>query len=240
MQGDERMLIINTENLLKSMFQCEQAELFSKAQTEFWRDMLWEVLKDYTFRSDFYLVRQDFEYREVVEYLKNLISDACQKYGLGYFVTESSYRAEVKMRFHNYGILKTMYDELSIVICKDVITMRMLPHSPLIKVYPLEDYQLVGKLAQLLCEKIFVEKLEDFVAYLETFKKIEDCSKGMNFKSVEIAKTSIKTIYEASDEKFKNITQKNLYSSMFFKGKRFQILHRDFLADPNVLISQLK
>ena len=225
---------------LAHYIEIEQKELYSKVQTEFWQGLFWDLLNEHTFQTDFFLVRQDVDYQEVVQYLQDVVKNICQKYGLGMAQTESSHRAEIKMRFHNYGISRTMYEELSIMICKDDITMRMLPHSPLLKMYSLEDYQLVGKILQILCDKLFGEKLEDFVAYLETFKKIEESGKGLTSKTIEIAKSSIKIIYQATDEKFKTIAQRNLYSSMLYKGKTVRILHRDFLANPEVLLSQLK
>ena len=225
---------------LAHCIEAEQKELYSKVQTEFWQGLFWDILRDHTFQTDFFLVRLDVDYSEVVKYLQNIVKTTCQKYGLGFVANGNSYRTEIKVRFHNYGISKTMFDELSIVICKEDITLRMLPHSPLLKMYALDDYQLVGKVFQSLCDKLFGEKLEYFVAYLETFKKIEESGKDLTQKSIEIAQTSIRTIYQATDEKFKSITQRYLYSSMLYKGKTLRILHRDFLADPNVLTSQLK
>ena len=239
MSGAECMIRI-TEQSLKEFFQREKEDLYSKVQTEFWRDMLWDVLQEHTFQTDFFLVRQDIDFKEAVEYLKNLVSNICQKYRLEFFVYDSFGKTEIRVWFHNYGILKNMHDELSLEICGDDITMRMLPHSPLVKIQPLEDYQFIGQLFQSLCEKLFGERLEDFVEYLESFKRIEECSKDLTPKSIEIAKNSIRTIYEASDEKFKNIAQKILYSSMLYKGERFRILHKEFLADPNILLKKLR
>ncbi len=225
---------------LAHCIEAEQKELYSKVQTEFWHGLFWDILRDHTFQSEFFLVRQDLEYPEVVLYLQNIVNEICQKYGLGVGEISSSKRMEIKVRFHNYGILRTMYDELSIVISKEDIIMRMLPHAQMIKMYTLDEYQLVGKTFQILCEKIFGEKLEDFVAYLEKFKRIEESGKTLTAKTIEIVQNSIRTIYQACDEKFKTLTQRNIYSSMFYKGKTVRILHCDFMTDPNVLISQLR
>ena len=222
------------------MIESEQKELISKVQTEFWQGLFCDILKEHTFQSDFFLVRQDFDFQEIVEYLKNIVKSVCQKHELWFVVSDRSYRTEIKVRFHNNNILKIMYDELSIVICKVDITMRMLPHAPLLKMFSFEDYQLVGKILESLCDKLFGEKQEEFVACLETYKKIEKCSNELTAKTIEIAKNSIRTIYEASNEKFKTIMQKNLYSSMLAKGRMIRVLHSDFLADPNVLIKELR
>ena len=231
--------MMNAKQLAQAI-KAEQTDLYSKIQTELWQALFRDILKEHTFQADFFLVRQDVDFTEVVLYLQNLIKDECQKFKLELGESNRMNRTELKVRFHNYGILKTMYDELSIVICKEDITMRMLPHSPLIKMYSLDDYQLVGKVFQSLCEKVFGDKLEDYVAYLENLRRVEKSGKKLTFKTIEIAKNSIRTIYQATDEKFKSIKQWNIYSSMVYKGKTVSVLHSDFLENPGVLLSQLK
>ncbi len=231
--------MMNAKQLAQAI-KAEQTDLYSKIQTEFWQALFRDILQEHIFQADFFLVRQDVDFTEVVLYLQNLIKDECQKFKLELGESNRPNRTELKVRFHNYGILKTMYDELSIVICKEDITMRMLPHSPLIKMYSLDDYQLVGKVFQSLCEKVFGDKLEDYVTYLENLRRVEKSGKKLTFKTIEIAKNSIKTIYQATDEKFKSIKQWNIYSSMVYKGKTVSVLHNDFLENPGVLISQLK
>lgn len=231
--------MMNAKQLAQTI-KAEQTDLYSKIQTEFWQALFRDILKEHTFQADFFLVRQDVDFTEVVLYLQNLIKDECRKFKLELGEPNRTNRTELKVRFHNYGILKTMYDELSIVICKEDITMRMLPHSPLIKMYSLDDYQLVGKVFQSLCEKVFGDKLEDYVAYLENLRRVEKSGKKLTFKTIEIAKNSIRTIYQATDEKFKSIKQWNIYSSMVYKGKTVSVLHSDFLENPDVLLSQLK
>lgn len=231
--------MMNAKQLAQAI-KAEQTDLYSKIQTEFWKALFRDILREHTFQADFFLVRQDVDFTEVVLYLQNLIKDECQKFKLELGESNRTNRTDLKVRFHNYGILKTMYDELSIVICKEDITMRMLPHSPLIKMYSLDDYQLVGKVFQSLCEKVFGDKLEDYVTYLENLRRVEKSGKKLTFKTIEIAKNSIKTIYQATDEKFKSIKQWNIYSSMVYEGKTVSVLHSDFLENPGVLISQLK
>ena len=231
--------MMNAKQLAQAI-KAEQTDLYSKIQTEYWQALFRDILKEHTFQADFFLVRQDVDFTEVVLYLQNLIKDECRKFKLELGEANRPNRTELKVRLHNYGILKTMYDELSIVICKEDITMRMLPHSPLIKMYSLDDYQLVGKVFQSLCEKVFGDKLEDYVAYLENLRRVEKSGKKLTFKTIEIAKNSIKTIYQATDEKFKSIKQWNIYSSMVYKGKTVSVLHSDFLENPGVLLSQLK
>ncbi|MBR5032445.1 MAG: hypothetical protein IKX70_02095 [Treponema sp.] len=231
-----KLSVIPLEEKLKS----EQRELFTHVQTEFWQGLFWKLLKDHTYQIDFFLVQQYVDMAEAVAHLKVLMCNLAMKYGLGFVESGSIYRMELNLRFHNYGIVSSMYDEVSIVICKDDISMRMLPHSPMLKIFSIDEYQLVGKLLQILCGQVFGERLEDFVKYLESYKRIETSTEGLTPKTIEIAQNSIRCIYEATDEKCKNLVQRNLYSSMRYRGRTFRVLHREFLQDPNVLLKELK
>ena len=231
--------MISNKNF-KEMLHREQIELFEKAQRDFWRTLFWSLLKEHTFQTDFFLVNQDLDYGEVTLYLQSLIQKICQKYGLRFFVNNNPYRTEIKLRIHNCGVSKTLYDELTIVITQKEIIFKMLPHSPLLNMYNLADYQRVGTVIESLCKKLFEEKPQDFVVYLEALKNIKESIKNLTPKAIEIAQNSIKAIYMTTDEKFKTITQKNIYSSMFYKGKTISVFHKDFMKNPSVLISQLK
>ena len=57
---------------------------------------------------------------------------------------------------------------------------------------------------------------------------------------MEIAKNSIKCLYETSAEGYKEIKQGFLYSILYIDGKENCIYHKDFLDDPNTLITKLR
>ena len=80
---------------------------------------------------------------------------------------------------------------------------------------------------------------EKFEELRENYKRIKASSKGLTTKTIEIAQNSIRTLYEASGEKNKNLVQRSLYSSLLYKGRMIRIFHRDFLKDPNVLLKEL-
>lgn len=63
---------------------------------------------------------------------------------------------------------------------------------------------------------------------------------GLTLKTIEIAQNSIKTLYESSGEKNRNLVQRNLYSSLLYKGRMIRIFHKDFLENPNVLLKEFE
>ena len=230
--------MINAKQLAQTI-EVEQKVLYSKIQTEFWQALFRDILQEHTFQADFFLVRDNLEMDEVVEYLRNEIGEATKKYGLGFTETEHPYRVELKVRFHNYGYVQS-FDELSVVICKNDITMRMLPHSPMLKLFTLDEFKIVGNIVTDLCNTLFNDKLELFVGLQESYKRVEESIKGLTSKTIEIAQNSIRSVYDATDEKFKNLVQRNLYSSLRYNGKTIRILHKEFLENPAVLMEELK
>ena len=227
------------EQELQRRLIAEKTELFALVHSEFWHRIIWDLLKKHSLQADFFLVRDNLEMDEVVEYLRNEIGEATKKYGLGFTETEHPYRVELKVRFHNYGYYQS-FDELSVVICKNDITMRMLPHSPMLKLFTLDEFKIVGNIVTDLCNSLFNDKLELFVGLQESYKRVEESIKGLTSKTIEIAQNSIRSVYDATDEKFKNLVQRNLYSSLRYNGKTIRILHKEFLENPAVLMEELK
>ena len=230
---------MNNADELAWRLESEKKELFALVHSEFWHGIIWDLLKEHSLQADFFLVRENLEMDEVVEYLRNEIGEATKKYGLGFIETTHPYRTELKIRFHNYGYVSSS-DELSVVICKNDITMRMLPHSPMLKLFSLDEFKIVGNIVTDLCNKLFNDKLELFVGLLESYKRIEESTRGLTSKTIEIAQNSIRSVYDATDEKFKNLVQRDLYSSLRYKGKTIRILHKEFLENPAGLIEQLQ
>ena len=227
------------EQELQRRLIAEKTELFALVHSEFWHGIIWDLLKKHSLQADFFLVRDNLEMDEVVEDLRNEIGEATKKYGLGFTETEHPYRVELKVRFHNYGYYQS-FDELSVVICKNDITMRMLPHSPMLKLFTLDEFKIVGNIVTDLCNSLFNDKLELFVGLQESYKRVEESIKGLTSKTIEIAQNSIRSVYDATDEKFKNLVQRNLYSSLRYNGKTIRILHKEFLENPAVLMEELK
>ena len=117
--------------------------------------------------------------------------------------------------------------------------MKMLPHNPMLKLFWLEEYKLVENIVKDICTQLFGNQKENFLELRENYKKIKASSEGLTTKTIEIAQNTIRTLYEASGEKTRNLVQRNLYSSMLYKGRIIRIFHRDFLKDPSILTKEL-
>lgn len=114
--------------------------------------------------------------------------------------------------------------------------MQILPLSPLLKLFWLEEYKLVENIQTGLCDELYNRQKQKFNKLQEGYKKIESSLKGLTTKTIEIAQNSIRTLYEASTQKNRSLVQRNLYSAMIMKGKNVRIYHKDFLDNPKVLM----
>ena len=226
---------------LKDVLAREQEDLFARLQSEFWQTLFCDILKKHTYQNVFFFVENNLTTEKVVGSLKGVLYDICHIYGLDCEVTNHPYRTELKLKFdyYDYNNEKTSVDELSIIVCQKDITMRILPHNPMLKLFWLEEYVLVENIVKDMCTQLFGNQKEKFLELRENYKMIKASSEGLTPKTIEIAQNTIRTLYEASGEKNKNLIQRNLYSSLLYKGRMIRIFHRDFLKDPTVLTKEL-
>ena len=225
---------------LAAALEREQRELFTRMQTEFWQTLFCDLLKKHSFQNDFFLVSANLTNGDVVEHLRKVVSELSEKYELSFIETRHPTRTEFKLRFCYYGYKKKMFDELSVFVCINDITMRILPHSPLLKLFWLEEYQLVENIIKEMCLQLFENQKEKFQELRENYKEISASAEGLTAKTIEIAQNTIRILYEASDEKHRNLVQRKLYSSLLYRGRMIRIFHRDFLKDPGILTRELK
>ena len=216
----------------------EQRDLFTRMQTEFWQTLFCDLLKKHSFQNDFFLVSANLTNGDVVEHLRKVVSELSEKYELSFIEKSHPTRTEFKLRFYYYGFKKKMFDEFSVIVCINDITMRILSHSPLLKLFWLEEYKLVENILTGLCDELYNRQKQKFNKLQEDYKKIESSSKGLTTKTIEIAQNSIRTLYEASTQKNRSLVQRNLYSAMIIKGKNVRIYHKDFLDNPKVLMKE--
>lgn len=216
----------------------EQRELFTRMQTEFWQTLFCDLLKKHSFQNDFFLVNANLTNEDVVNHFRKVVSELTDKYELSFTETSHPTRTEFKLRFCYYGYKKNMFDELSVIVCIKDITMRILPHNPLLKLFWLEEYRLVENILIGMCDELYNLQKQKFNKLQEDYKKIESSSKGLTTKTIEIAQNSIRTLYEASPQKNRSIVQRNLYSAMIINGQNVRIYHKDFLDDPKVLLNE--
>lgn len=231
---------MNNQRELTLMLEREQTELMNQIQLEFWQGLFCDLLKKHTLQNDFFLVNNNLTSEDVVAHIKGFLYDLGHIYGVEFTENMSSYRTEFNLRFFYYDNKKKKYDVISIVVCKNDITLRILPHSPLLKMFWLEEYMLVENILKELCEKLFDQGEQLHKNLLESYKRIVECTRDLNVKTIEIAQNSIRSLYNATNEKHKNLVQRNLYSSLLYNGKRIRIFHKEFLEDPNVLIKEFK
>ena len=217
----------------------EQTDLFTRVQTEFWQTLFCDLLKKHSYQNDFFLVNANLTNEDVVEHFRKVVSELTDKYELSFIETGHPTRTEFKLHFCYYGYKKKMFDELSVIVCIKDITMRILPHNPLLKLFLLEEYRLVENILIGMCDELYNLQKQKFNQLQEDYKKIESSSKGLTTKTIEIAQNSIRTLYEASSQKNRSLVQRNLYSAMIINGKNVRIYHRDFLEDPKVLMNEL-
>lgn len=230
-----------TQLALKVALEREQNDLFARMQSEFWQSLFCDSLKKHTYQNDFFFMENNLSYEKVVGKLKDVLNDICHIYGMDCEVTSHPYRTELKLKFgyYDYNNKKSTEDVLSIIVCQKDITMRLLPHNPMLKLFWLEEYVLVENIIKDMCTQLFENQKERYEELRENYKRIKASSKGLTTKTIEIAQNSIRTLYEASGEKNKNLVQRSLYSSLLYKGRIIRIFHRDFLENPSVLIKEL-
>ena len=227
---------------LKVALEREQTELFGRLQSEFWQGLFCDILKKHTYQNDFYFVESNLTTEKVVGRLKGVLNDICHTYELDCEVTSHPYRTELKLKidYYDYRNRKSTMDELSIIVCQKDITMRILPHNPLLKLFWLEEYVLVENIVKEMCQQLFENQKEKYLELRENYKEISASAEGLTAKTIEIAQNTIRTLYEASGEKHRNLVQRKLYSSLLYKGRMIRIFHRDFLNDPGILARELK
>ena len=227
---------------LKVTLEREQTDLISRIQSEFWQGLFCDILKKHTYQNDFFFVENNLKSEKVVSQLKDVIYQLCKTYDLDCEVTSHPIRTELKLMFswYDYGQEREVMDELSIIVCQKDISLRVLPHNPMLKLFWLEEYVLVENIIKDLCLQIFETQKEKFCEMRANYKKIRESSEGLTSKTIEIAQNSIKTLYDKSGEKHMNLVQRELYSSLLYKGRMIRIFHRDFLKDPNVVLKELK
>lgn len=216
----------------------EQRDLFTQMQTEFWQTLFCDLLKKHSFQNDFFLVNANLTNEDVVKHFRKVVSELTAKYDLSFTETSHPTRTEFKLRFCYYGNKKKMSDELSVIVCIKDITIRILPHNPLLKLFWLEEYRLVENILTGMCDELYNLQKQKFNKLQEDYKKIEASSKGLTSKTIEIAQNSIRTLYEASAQKNRSLVQRNLYSAMIINGQNVRIYHKDFLDDPKVLMNE--
>ena len=225
-----------SERELNTILKREKTELINHIHTTYWNDLFKALFKKNTYQFGYFLVPVNLSVQDVAEYFRKIFSELSFKYLITVSETIAPKRTEFKIKISYYQKKKSQVDELSIVICAKDITLRIFPYAPLLKQFMLEEYILVGNLLSELFDDVFNRQKDNFDELVSITKRIEDCSKNVTSKSIEIAKNSIKAIYYQNDKSnHTSFVQKYLYSSFLKDGEVIRIFHKEFLENPIVL-----
>ena len=232
------------------MLRRERAVLLEHAQTDLWHNLFWlydflEVSKMHNYLEEFYLVGKEPEVHDVEVYLHALFKKLASFYGIS--STRITKKKEIQFNFGfctGVNSSKKKYplrSEITVRINRSGLDTQVLAgHCLWGKSYFLYEYQIVGNVISDYIEKVLSEHTECFDKFKKYREKLEQDSKEVSVKSLEIARNSIKCLYETSAEDYKEIKQGYLYSILYISGKENCIYHKDFLDNPNVLITKLK
>lgn len=232
------------------MLKRERSVLLEQAQTELWHNLFWlndfmEVSKKHNYLSEFYLGDKEPEVYDVDVYLHSLLKKFSSLYGISCIRTTKKNEIQFNLGFCTFGkSSKKKYalrSEIIVYVNRNGLSIRVLAgHCLWGKSYYLFEYQIVGNVLSDYIEKVLSEHTECFEKFQKYRRKLEQDAKEVSEKSLEIARNSIKCLYETSTEDYKEIKQGYLYSILYISGKETCIYHKDFLDNPNVLIPKLK
>ncbi len=224
---------MKSERELASILDREKTELINHIHGEYWNNAFKELFRKHSYQHCFYFVQSSFNQKEVAEYCRKSFSDLCNKFGIEF--SEKKVREGIQLN------IKICADEISVLICKTEIQLKMVPYFSLIKEFSFIECDLVITILTELLDEIFIQGKDDFDELLAETKHIEKCSKRITSKSIEIARSSIRALYFQKDKSdHASFVQKALYSSFLKDGKVIRIYHKDFFENPEVLTRELE
>lgn len=232
--------VLNIER--KLLLQRKQSALW---KCDFWQSTFREVINRYSFQEDYYLVGKnptkndlDLHFHRLFKNLERSYDLCCKRitrpHEIEYTLSLCYFRAHSNKKRHVWA------SEISLRLHKHDISLSILPYNFIDVSYYLDDYLVVEKVITDLCQKLFsspVSQITDFINFRES---INAASRFLNKKSVDIARSSIKSLCLTASIKEDQLTQGNLYSEMNIGNEKIFIFHQDFLNNPKMLINKLK
>ena len=231
-------------------FEDEKKSLIQSAQTNlwkcnFWKDLFFDVLKRHSYQEEFYLVGEN-PIKDIVDvYLYNFLKKLKSRYDI--FCRRETRKNAIRLylSFTKAALRSKMfkhyfYDEISIEITREDIYLNFLPYRGYEKVFSILDYIIVQNIIEDYCREIFVHPNESYIEFLDFCKRIQRTIDKQTYKTMEIARSSIESIYSNSAEEPKEIRHDFFCSIMKIGGKDTVILYQDFLDDPQILIKKLQ
>ena len=232
--------ILNMER--KWLLQQKQSALW---KCDFWKSTFDEVINRYNFQEDYYLVGKKPNKNDLDIYFHRLFKKLETSYNLcskritrnheieftltlGYYTTQSSKSKHV------------LASEISLRLHKNDISLSILPYNFIDVSYYLDDYLVVEKVITDLCQELFSSPVTQITEFINFRESINAASRLLNKKSIDIARSSIKSLCLASSINEEQLTQGYLYSEMNLGNEKIFIFHQDFLDNPKILINKLE
>ena len=220
---------------LKIILKEEKKNLIDVTHKCFWNSLFVEAYKklELTHRNPsgksglHYLVREKID---------QFLCDLCKEYDLEITKQNKSTGTEFILKVNR---LNEDYfsDSVMIFIGFGGIELRMI--SGLFEeTFSLEEYEKLEELISEVCYQLYQNgKLSEL---LYEHLRIEESTANLTVKTVEIAQTSIRAIYQGRAKSFCYLEQKYLYSELYFQGKKIRVLHKEFLEMPEELMKELE
>ena len=232
--------ILNIER--KLLLQQKQSALW---KCDFWQSTFREVINRYSFQKDYYLVGKKPTKNDLDNYFHRLFKKLESSYDLCYKRITRQHEIEYTLSLcyystHSNKRRHVSASEISLRLHKHDISLSILPYNFIDVSYYLDDYLVVEKVITDLCQELFSSPVTQITEFINFRESINAASRLLNKKSIDIARSSIKSLCLASSIKEEQLTQGYLYSEMNIGNEKFFIFHQDFLDNPKILINKLE
>ena len=233
-----------------TVFKLEKIWLLNRAQKDLWKYDFWRstfsnVSNRHSLQKEYYLLGKtptpqdvDLYLYKVIKRLRNKYELACSRSTLNGFVELNLGLSYLSSRIRKRQIINA--SEIEVYIDEDQITVGLLPYNTMAGKYYLDEYLVVENLLNDLCAELFASPAKEIQDFQSFRKRIQTEDKALNQKSIEIAKSSIKSLFEKFPEEDKKLFSGYLFSNLTINGKSEVILHKDFLENPQILTSKIQ
>ncbi len=233
-----------------TVFKLEKIWLLNHAQKELWKCDFWrstfsKVSNRHSLQKEYYLLGKtptpqevDLYLYKVIKRLRNKYELSCSRSTLKDFVELNLGLSYLSSRLRKRQIINA--SEIEVYIDEDQITVGLLPYSNMAVKFHIDEYLVVENLLNDLCAELFASPAKEIQDFQSFRKRIQTEDKALNQKSIEIARASIKSLFEKFPEADKKLFSGYLFSNLTINGKSEVILHKDFLENPQLLTSKLQ
>lgn len=236
-------------NTMPTMMKKERKWILEQVQKElwkcdFWKPAFYKVLNRHSYQDEFYLLGSEPTPQFVDKYLHKVLKRLQGKYEVACRRVTAKDFVELNLGIsyvstHTRKRQLTTLSELDVYVDDSQIIVSLLPYSALACNYKLDEYLVVENVINDLCEELLaapVKQISDFQNYR---KKLNDDQKHLNLRAIEIARSSITSLYKKHLGSEVTL-QGYLFTVLSIGGKDQCILHKDFLDNPKILISKLQ